>query len=725
MLPTSGPTMQNFSRPLGNTSSLRVLMFSCSLWIGESATGFQELPVATLIEAVKTGETLNQEEALYELEKIGPKAKDAVELICQLLSSDSFSIRKLAVDALAAIGTPSIASVQRLLNSDSAASRAAAIQCLSRLNAISFAELKRLAVDKSDGVRAAVAIGLTDCKHPESDSLLIQLLDDSESAVCVQVCLALQQRKTSANQVVPALKRSLEATANEIEVEDVVATLTAYGTDSQRTIPKILEVFGQEKDASYLINHDVETAIKHIGPPNAADAKKLASLLSPTNLEPTSRVLESLSTLGIEGKVAASEIETLIDQLLKRHAEFIIQNPVDDDWDTNEDIAHDITWVIQEAAIAYWDLTNDVDGFLRIVRKISDGLNCGIPVGIGGIWSDFVPPDLSKISELIHSKDLRVVEWGLNAIQHVGIHATQFVNRVIDLHLDTNFKLKEETRSALAAMGPSVAEKTFPVLLKDFRDKKISLRDLARLSDQVGFCPRQCKQELLDEIKDRAQLIPTKIAKLLCKSCRNNMAEVNAIVELFLRAIENSELDSYQVVAAFRLLPSSPKSVQDFSLKCLDDVNARVKIEAADALGDLGPIAKRALPKLKMLLDSTQDQVSLHAAKAIFQITGDADTFRKFLDKELSMPNRLSDCLDAISDLEKSGQPFQDIVFENIEHHRKRRPATLCKILANIKSDETIKMLKQFAASKDWEMKSAAMSVLKELAKSGNHGNEK
>lgn len=395
----------------GVSSSLRVLTFCCLLSLVQASFGFQEDSVTSLIEAVNSDEPLKQEESLFDLQKLGPKANDAVQPICKLLSSDSFSLRALSVDALVAIGKPSIEPVRHLLNSDSASARAAAIQCLSRLNASSFPDLKRLADDKSERVRASVAIGLSNCNHPESDSLLIQLLDDSEPAVCVQACLAIQSRKSNPETVVPALTRNLDR-INAAAV--IIDTLGGFGTDAKSAIPKMFEKSSQIREWDEHFNHPIDEALSHIGPPNPTDAKTISSLLLGTKHETNIRIAKSLALLGREGSAAAEDLERVIDEMLQRVAEFDPESPRYnkkrsklEPWQLKE-IVRDIDLTIVACAAALWEVTGDADRFTKIAIKISLGSEWGMFFYSPTPWETFTKTDVLEIKKLLDSKENKI-----------------------------------------------------------------------------------------------------------------------------------------------------------------------------------------------------------------------------------------------------------------------------------------------------------------------------
>ncbi len=141
------------------------------------------------------------------------------------------------------------------------------------------------------------------------------------------------------------------------------------------------------------------------------------------------------------------------------------------------------------------------------------------------------------------------------------------------------------------------------------------------------------------------------------------------------------------------------------------------RYDAAIALGRMGEHALPAIEALTGCLDDHYEHVRLHAATAIFRISGDTAPLRQQL--QFAIAGRTSEQFDGIRILAELGpqaEPFLDIVISELDVHEPPYSEILVDALQAIGTAEARAALEEASQSTDWALRSHARTALRELS---------
>ncbi|MFI6354659.1 HEAT repeat domain-containing protein [Streptomyces sp. NPDC050743] len=125
-------------------------------------------------------------------------------------------------------------------------------------------------------------------------------------------------------------------------------------------------------------------------------------------------------------------------------------------------------------------------------------------------------------------------------------------------------------------------------------------------------------------------------------------------------------------VAALWAVGGDPAEVMPLLLGLLDD---GIVSEAADVLGEIGPPAAAALPRLRELLTDDYEWVRVHSAAALWEIGGEAeapavlDTLLQAWAQNPSTANHVVTCLDRMETrVARAALPRRGGRFRSVDH---------------------------------------------------------
>jgi HEAT repeat protein len=107
---------------------------------------------------------------------------------------------------------------------------------------------------------------------------------------------------------------------------------------------------------------------------------------------------------------------------------------------------------------------------------------------------------------------------------------------------------------------------------------------------------------------------------------------------------------------ALALMKADAKDAVDPLGKLLDDKDLRIR--AITALGEIGPPASKTLPSVKKLMADTDAETQLHAAFAMWQISGDAKESLAVIEKTLATVAHYSQSIVLLGEMRGAAAPL-------------------------------------------------------------------
>ncbi len=264
-----------------------------------------------------------------------------------------------------------------------------------------------------------------------------------------------------------------------------------------------------------------------------------------------------------------------------------------------------LTLVLSASVLAVAGLSQaqeaSISKLLREMKSDDPGTRSAAVMELGR--RDNLPPQaIYELSTTLRDSDQEVVQESLIAVQRIGPRAFVTVPAVLRILKHEDKSLVHEALHALAEIGPAASKQAGPEIRKfvnsdDVRLKIASAVALARLN------PR--------DTEPLQAVVPDVVAALASKD----------------RHVQRN---------AVRLLSAlGPMAVAELA-KAVETGDPQVCWRACDALANIGPDAKNAVPGLVKLLDSSDDLTSWHAARAIGEIGHPAEGAVAGLSKALS-----------------------------------------------------------------------------------------
>ena len=488
------------------------------------------------------------------------------ELIKALSDSDPY-VRAYAAVALGKLESADAKVVEplsKLLTDKEARVRGMAAQALKQLHPDPQLMLPIMiqTLEHADPQGAVLAIETIAAAGDKAIAGLTKALKNKRA--CYWCCLALGEAGPKAKEAVPALAETLSDDRPEVQVQALVA-LGKIGPDAASAIPQIAPLLQSKLPAT---QYAAAFALGNIGSPKGAAALKQATAAK----DP---MLKTLSAWGL-AKISPDDrdaVKNAVEQLvasLKANDQF----------------------VRQAAARGLVELKAEPE----LVR----------PALIGALTD----PDPTVRGNVVE------------AISALGAKATPDVMKGLK-----NPKIRGACATILARIGPD-AKAALPDLIESLNDPAPAVGDnptpdvlvaIALIGPDKGLVEK-CRPFLSseDEMERRtATYVLGKIgpdARPALAAIRNNLA---------------SDDERLRMISLWALLQITPKDAQvvkaavPMLIKALDAERPLVRLEAALALGKLGPAAAAAKEELQRLAEHESDQaVKQAAAEALDKIGG-------------------------------------------------------------------------------------------------------
>jgi len=540
--------------------------------------------------------------------------------------------------------------------------------------------------------------------------MLIELLNDDAAAVALQACFSLKRQHASMDEVVPALAQALSRKAI---AEHIIEALSDLGTEARSAIPSLLALSGENTSEYNSLDEPIESALKHIGPPSPSHIDGICRFLDHKDLDRTALAANSLSLMGRAGKPAADRLLIVIDELLDYAAETDekLNLPQDEDSEVAVDI-EDIIFAAEYCVAAYWSVTRNADRFVELVERLELESDYPITFSDPSPWTGFSDSDIDSVKRLFSSNYVNDWLTACNGVNAMGFKGTRHHHKVFEFMEEYPELTWDRWGYLCSTMSPEVATKIASAVVVSYENGRMDLENFALKISSLGSGTPGSETILEKGLEGSDSWAVTACAQALCRTS----TDLEKTSSLIVQAAAQNHITMRTAIETLRQMPRMPLSVRDFLITGAAGENVWTRHEAVAALGEMGPDAKFAIEKIEPLIDANFLDERLQAAKALYLITGEANSFDHFLEIEFENRNNrvweLAKCMEAIADLGPRGTKFQHHILANRKPFEQQAVVKLCKALQKIASKESIELLAEIAKSTDWEAKSAADSAI-------------
>jgi HEAT repeat protein len=545
--------------------------------------------VQELIAQLSSSDTPVRREATFQLEKLGPAAKDAVPALLKVIDDSDKQVWSNALAALASIGPDAKEAIPTLLlifESGKGRSQrfrergqmiVRAAYALTRIGPAAVPPLIE-ALGKDDaGLRAGAAkalggmgpaakdavpalVAILGNQDPEVqreviDALgsigaeaqpkVVEALQGSEARQRSGAALALGAMHTAAKDAAPAMMARLDTETDPAVRSNLLTALPRVGADPAALIPRLIEGI---KDESEPIRHASVNGLLTLPSAQKPVVDALIALLQDPN--PTLRE-RAAYVLGRLGDYAAPAVPAMIDAASQPNAPAAFQ-----------------------------------DALVQI----------GIPA---------VPPLLAT-AEKVDPAAITPEYWVVKVLQSMGGIAVGPVSRSLT-HTNTSVRLLAVR--VLGELGRD-AEDAVPALIQRLDDPDLRVRASTLSALIAANAPmKNIEPRLHTAIKDPSPVVRAAALEAIGKLGDDGRSLQPAVVSALRDRDENIQRAALKIVG-----PAFPDAVQP-TIALL--ANGSVRVAAIDALGRIGPAAKDAAPALAGIISGNSKDERLHALAAV------------------------------------------------------------------------------------------------------------
>lgn len=509
---------------------------------------------------------------------IGPDAGDAVPDLLGLLSNTQSGLQDETAEALAGIGKPAVAALESALKQEQdAALRKRAILALAKVGKPAVPVLGKVLKDKDASVRlqAVTALGRIGADGIEP---LVSALKDEDAEVRQEVARVLGTLSKSDPGVVAALVSAL-ADPMDLVRGQAIASLQVLHPDAELVLKELTPVL-EDKNIEVRLN-----AIRYVGELGAPAVPRLAALLKDPETKVCQRVMETLEEI----RAPAEVLYPALLPLLKDENATARQNAVNILWRCGNkgvpqvlEALKDKNTLVRVAAVRSLHQMNADSkiSFPALVEALEDE-SPAVRLNAASALSRFGTQALPNLSLALKDKDPAVRRYTVLALQELRGSPKAVLPLLVQAQTDDSAQVRAATAEALGSFGPTAVP------------------------------------HLLDALKDKDEVV--------WKQAVESLKKMKAYPQPVVRALSEATKDENYAVrrgAAYVLSEYGADAVAPL-LDALKDKDDRVRFEAADSLGVVGPVADKAIPPLLALaLSDPEPKVRKKALTAILCIQG-------------------------------------------------------------------------------------------------------
>jgi HEAT repeat protein len=561
----------------------------------------------------------------------GEKADWSADI--QLLeSSDPLERAKAALalaDACSAPGSDKIVEgLVKELSSNAPAARYEAAKLLAEFcangNSAVPALIELLKKDSDPTVRAAAARSLGYLADPKSDAVpaLVKAIVDKDPRVRRNAVAAIHRIHPGPTVVLPLVVPVL-SDADPATVAQALASVSELG---EKVVPAMIEGLKNEKARYWAL-----LVLADIGPAAKGAVPEIKKALSDSKVEVAMQAALTLAAIGPDAKDASPELIAALD------------NPSN---------------AVRFGAAYALGKIDAKDAAPALEKMMAEGKSQFLRAVCAWALVELNPHDaaladraLKLLGEALKSDDARVRRGAVKGLSELKVSPDRVAPLLIPALGDKDPQIVEIASLALAKAGPKFAA-DIAAGLSDEKSREGAVRTLGRLgagakdaapaiAAALKDAPPAFKRELLFALAmigpDSATTVAQATAAMKDASPDVQRAAIYALGKMGPAAKdaipalrENLKSDDHflRMVSIWALLQIEGKNPGLVALAvpvlidALKSDHELRRLEAARALGGLGPAAIPALPLLKELSESDSPEVRKAAADAVAQITG-------------------------------------------------------------------------------------------------------
>jgi HEAT repeat protein len=561
-----------------------------------SAVALAQDDVTKLANQLDSPDVKARTDACQALAKLGVKAQAAVAQLIKTLKADDAEVQRQAAVALGAIGEGAAAAVPALAENLTA---------------------------KDPKVRSysAHALGEIGPAARGATEALIAAMADEDPTVRRVVRDALRDIKPDREVALPLFVKMLN-TASPADAAAAVLTLAEAG---EAAVPGLIKAL-DNKDAAYWAC----LALSEIGPQAAAAVPKLGQQLDSDEPEVRLQALVALAAIGPASKPLAGRIRELLskdDATGVRYAAAYALGAIGDKATALPALTQALDskdeFLRVAAAWAYVRLVeNDKSpALLKAVKIVVDGLTSEDHRVRGVAARAFADPDLS--SELLRPAFRRVLQ---------GVKDPAKLMEVVDALASLGPKAVPLCVKSLEEKGPlrlyalkllikigADASPALPALTATLADPDPELRRESLFAlGAIGPPSAKATAKIVAKLTDDDQEVRHAACYALGKIGPDARAALSN-----LRTAMDSDDEFMRMAAVWSSLKISPKDEElqkkavPHLVEGLKDVREHVRLECAFMLGELGSVAKSAIPALQEMQQDESRDVRAAATKSL------------------------------------------------------------------------------------------------------------
>jgi HEAT repeat protein len=523
--------------------------------------------IPALIKSLSNSNQELQWRAAAALSEMGPEAKDAVPALIKGLKSDDPLVRGHSAHALEEIGTASQSAVPTLaamLNDKETHVRRAAIDALVGIHPepkvlvpILKTALEQSDMDPSITVPAMNALG-------EAGDLGMQALVDElkNDKARYWAVLALAGTGAKGKAAVPELAKIVADPDPEMRMQTLIA-LGEIGPDSKTVLPAIVKALG-DKESS--VRYGATFALGKIAVSNADGIAQLKKQLD--SADPFLKMISawSLARMSPNDKATVEQAVKLLVESLKA----------------------DDKHVRAAAARGLFELNVPREQVAPVFAELLADKDPEVQANVAEALATLGEKAIPRIIRALENNDTQ--SMAVQVIRRLGPKAKDAVPALALEMTDPSGDHRHEVTFALAAIGPD-AKAAVPALIKALDDPEAQVRHGATYAlGKIGPGAAEAVPALKKNLQsaDDAFLKVASVWALVRIQPKDGPLQLLA-VPLLAKALEESDRE-------------------------------RVKVEVATTLGDLGAVAKPAIPALEKATKDSSPAVSGAATEALKKI---------------------------------------------------------------------------------------------------------
>jgi HEAT repeat protein len=578
---------------------------------------------------------------------MGPQAKEAIPALVTNLAYNDSTVRQESVDALALIGSESLAPVRKALASETAAQRASAALVLAQLGASAQAAepelVALLASEKDPTVRAATLTAMAKVSADPAKAMpaLVAAVGDDSEAIRHAAINAIGGTKALRRVAAAPLAAQLKS-ENAATRQRAAQALGRLGPDAVDVLPALLDATraakGEAAFAGALAQigpaalNAVVAALKESPPAESAwiflTLKSFGTpavpMLMDTLRQPDASLrtaaARTLGAMGREGAAAAPALFTLAESAdpsaqaaalraltamgsdrtrLKPLLQAAWKNPAPE---------------MRKAGVAGLAALGEstvlgVDGLLEALGDDDlDGRLAAVQT-LGQMGAKAAPA-VPALTTRLDDPALQVAT--ITALGKIGTSAAPALPRILEVSTNGSQELRAAMLTACATMGRPAAA-ALPQIYTALGDTSLEIR-VPALNALINVEADDDKvvPVLLTTVKNESSRLRRPAVQALAKYGERARPAVPGLV-----AMLSNESDAGDAFATLKIL--GVRSVPDL-LKMLDAKDNKVRVFAAESLGSMGPDAKDAASRLRELVNDQAQPVQKAVRTALAKI---------------------------------------------------------------------------------------------------------